>query len=244
MSSPLLARDLVSYGTSSTIPSDKWILEATNWFAIGMNLIQRYVSEVATGPPGQLGKYTANAAANETGVQWHCQNFIMRDNAYTSFSVLAMSLILGFGGLVICSSLYLETIVGWIRKRSKSKRGLYRRMYWRLNSALQLQRMAFEEAGLGTWERCDEDIPVTSTDGEKMQVASEWDEWHPSIRGGQPVPSPEHHDEEKKSRIETAYSLSETPTIASPTESKLQASIVETEIGPEQIQRQDRTEHP
>jgi len=50
---------------------------------------------------------------------------------------------------------------------------------------LQLQRMAFEEVGLGIWGGGAQEVPVTEEAG-MFAVAEEWDEWdewHPSIGG-------------------------------------------------------------
>lgn len=113
-------------------------------------------------------------------MQWYCNNQIVRNNAYTSFSVLALSLILGFGGFAILSSLWLETIVGWIQTRVN--RGTYQKLSWNLDGALQLQRMAFEEAGLGTWKNCASEIPLLEST--EMIKLPEWDALHPTIRGG------------------------------------------------------------
>ena len=55
-------------------------------------------------------------------------------------------------------------------------------MTWQLDSIFQLQRMAFEEAGLGTWKGGRNDVPVTEK-GEQFGIAIEWDKLHPSIRG-------------------------------------------------------------
>ncbi|KAL5326516.1 hypothetical protein ACEPPN_004202 [Leptodophora sp. 'Broadleaf-Isolate-01'] len=181
---PLLASDYTSGFMSSPLPSNQWELEATNWFSTGMNIIQRYVAETATGAPGKYAQYTTNAAANDTELQWFCANYIMRDSAYQSFSILALSLIAGFGGLAILASLWLETIIGWIQ--TKLNRGSFHKMCWKLDSALQLQRMAYEEAGMGNWVRCADDIPLTEK-GDEISLPAEWDEWHPTV-AGRPVP--------------------------------------------------------
>ncbi|KAH7418542.1 hypothetical protein BKA64DRAFT_202525 [Cadophora sp. MPI-SDFR-AT-0126] len=181
---PLLANDYTSGFMSNPIPSNQWELEADNWFSTGMNVIQRYVAETATGAPGKYAKYTTDAAANDTELQWFCANYIMRDSAYQSFSVLALSLIAVFGGLAILASLWLETTIGWIQ--TKLNRGTFHKMCWKLDSALQLQRMAYEEAGMGNWVRCADDIPLTEK-GDEIALPVEWDEWHPTV-AGRPVP--------------------------------------------------------
>ncbi|CZR58417.1 uncharacterized protein PAC_08309 [Phialocephala subalpina] len=152
---------------------------------------------IATGPSGRDSRYAANAAANDTSLQWYCDRVIIRNGGYVSFSVLAIGLVVGLGGLIVLSSLFFETAVGWIKKQWK--RQIDRQAYWNLHSALQLQRMAFEEAGLGTWERCAEEIPVTAR-GEMLQVATEQDEWHPSIRGRQTMLEPSVHPESRQRR--------------------------------------------
>ncbi|KAH7360930.1 hypothetical protein BKA65DRAFT_534129 [Rhexocercosporidium sp. MPI-PUGE-AT-0058] len=177
---PLLASDSTSSFMSSNLPPNQWELEVTNWFATGMNIIQRYVAERATGPPGVYAQYTANSAANDTELQWFCNNYIMRDKAYQSFSILSLSLIAGFGGLAIIASLWLETVVGWIQ--TKLNRGTFHKMCWKLDSALQLQRMAYEEAGMGNWVRCADEIPLTEH-GDEISFPSKWDEWHPTVSG-------------------------------------------------------------
>jgi hypothetical protein len=44
-----------------------------------------------------------------------------------------------------------------------------------MDSTLHLQRMAFEEAGLGTWKKGVDDVPVTET-GEEFAREMEWED--------------------------------------------------------------------
>ncbi|KUJ14829.1 uncharacterized protein LY89DRAFT_783906 [Mollisia scopiformis] len=214
LSPPLLAMEYLMKQSSGPIATNQWVLEATNWFSTGINVMQRSLAEVATGPSGRYAKYTANTAANDTELQRYCDNLILRDNGYTSFSVLAIGLVLGLGGFIIVSSLFFEAIIGWAQMRWK--RGLRHKVYWNLDSALQLQRMAFEEAGLGTWDKCTEDVPVV-TNGEKSRVASEWDEWHPTIVGKEPLVELHIHPE--------AVKPEEAVALESPTSEGLQAEL-------------------
>lgn len=46
--------------------------------------------------------------------------------------------------------------------------------------------MAYEEAGMGNWVRCADDIPLTEK-GDEISLPAEWDEWHPTV-AGRPVP--------------------------------------------------------
>lgn len=53
---PLLASDYAVVKLSKPLPKDQWVIEATNWFATSLNIIQRYVTETATGAPGSDGE--------------------------------------------------------------------------------------------------------------------------------------------------------------------------------------------
>jgi len=81
-----------------------------------------------------------------------------------NFSSLAVGLIFGIGAVVIGISLCLETIVGWARTRKRFERGAWKQRAWWTDGTLQLQRKAFEGAGVGDWEvrECDL-VPITST---------------------------------------------------------------------------------
>lgn len=94
------------------------------------------------------------------------------------------------------------------------KRGLLRKVSWNLDSVLQLQRMAFEEADLETWENCGSDIPVTAR-GEKLPLATEWDEWHPSIKGKEVALEPSVHTGLIEGRLPYSVLVSSISTIDS-----------------------------
>ncbi|KAE8451722.1 hypothetical protein EG329_003179 [Mollisiaceae sp. DMI_Dod_QoI] len=180
LESSLLADNLASAGISLPLASNQWTIETENWFAISMASMQRYVVNTGTGPPGIDAQYTYGVANHDPGLQEYCKNQIIQRQGFTNFSVLAIALIFTLGGTIICVSLFLEKFVGYLQVRFK--RGLYSQVRWQLDSTLQLQRMAFEEVGLGTWTGGADDVPVTEK-REQFAPATEWDDWHPSIRG-------------------------------------------------------------
>jgi hypothetical protein len=177
---PLLASNLALGVISVPLADNQWILEAQNWFAISMTNLQQSVVGTATGPPGNDSLLTYGQSDNDSSLQKYCANQIIQQENFTNFSVLAIALIFILGGMVICVSLVLETAIGFLQLHFKH--GLYHRIRWQLDSTLQLQRMAFEEVGLGTWKGGADDVPVTEK-GEEFVPATEWDESHPSIRG-------------------------------------------------------------
>jgi hypothetical protein len=114
-------------------------------------------------------QYTAGFSMMDPQLEWICNNQIIRDDSYTSFSILWISLIFGLGGLIILVSLNLETVVSYFQRRYK--RGLYQQLRWQLDSTLQLQRMAFEEAGFGEWEGGTNEVPTTVMRSQLIQVS-------------------------------------------------------------------------
>jgi hypothetical protein len=177
---PLLADSLVHNGISKPLPNNQWILEAENWFAIMMANIQQLVVDTATSAPGIDPQYSLNRADKNVGMHQYCGNQIIHQDNFSNFSVLGISVIFFFGGIIICVSLVLETVVSYLQIRFQ--RGVYHQVRWQLDSTLQLQRMAFEGADMGTWSGGAEEVPVTEK-GEKLAPATDWDEWHTSIRG-------------------------------------------------------------
>lgn len=77
-----------------------------------------------------------------------------------NFSVLAIGIILGLGLLITCVDIGLHRLTSYIQREKDLKD--YRRLVWKSDGLLQLQRMAYEEAGFGTWERCTKITPVTA----------------------------------------------------------------------------------
>jgi hypothetical protein len=90
------------------------------------------------------------------------------------------------GAIIIIISWVLEPFVALVQKRLK--RNSYARLEWAVNNAMQLQRLAHEELGLGHWSRGAESIPMTDADVE-LGVLDLTDEKHPSLRRPS-VPSP------------------------------------------------------
>jgi hypothetical protein len=86
----------------------------------------------------------------------------------------------GLGELIIVVSLNLETVFSCYWRRYKQS--LYQQVRWRLDSTLQLQRMAFEEAGFSEWKGGANKIPTTVVNNVQIQVSTIF----PSRRDGSP----------------------------------------------------------
>jgi hypothetical protein len=176
---PLLLNSLQQQTVSLGLADDQWLQESNHLFSLTLNAIQRYITQFATGPPEPYSQYTTGYIAANPSFEFLCTSQIIRNNNFTSFSILGISLVFGLCGLIICVSLSLETIVAHFQRRLK--RGLFQQVRWQLDSKLQLQRIAFEEAGLGVWQGGADQVPTTMIRGQKIELPEEWDEVHPSL---------------------------------------------------------------
>ncbi|KAL9114976.1 MAG: hypothetical protein Q9227_001219 [Pyrenula ochraceoflavens] len=179
--SALRAQETLNDLDQAPLPNNQWTVEVTNWFTTGLARLQRGVLEYATGPlnVGE-GSYVW-----QPGNKVHrkmCRNQIVKAGAEgtISFGVLGVAIILAVGGGIILISLILEPIVGFIQMRRNHGglggggfgsgvmgKGMYKRLNWILDDKFQLQRMVFEEAGMGEWDGALSSVPV-SRKGERF----------------------------------------------------------------------------
>ena len=73
----------------------------------------------------------------------------------------------------------LEPLIAWIEKRQQ--RHSYSSAEWRANEVFQLQRLAHEELGYGTWTGCADAVPLC-LDHEKLGVLDTSDPEHPRLQ--------------------------------------------------------------
>ena len=158
-SSVLLARDSKFGSVQGFLPSNQWILEVENWNQILLANFQRLALEYATGPsdPAVLPMHVPPNGSYEERL---CHNQRARSRHAMNFSVLAIGVIMGLGLLITCVDLGLHRLTSYIQREKDPND--YNRLVWKSDGLLQLQRMAYEEAGFGTWERCTKATPVTA----------------------------------------------------------------------------------
>lgn len=163
----MLAADYLSGWSSTPLPSNQWILELQNWFAIIFNNMQLEIAQyvMGYGNPDYV-KYIQPPSSDET---WMCTNQIVQRNDYASFSILGLVIIFTFGALFIIIDMSLTTLIK--RLRPDTRRSQDRKLEWTLYELLQLQRMAYEGYGIGTWSGQTDLVPVTMF-GEKFSLPS------------------------------------------------------------------------
>lgn len=78
------------------------------------------------------------------------------------------------------AELIAEPLLRFIQRRCTFSICLYQRLEWIVNETLQLQRMAHEEIGAGTWSGTAESLPITEK-GERLAILDVSDEKHPQL---------------------------------------------------------------
>ncbi|KAH8696936.1 hypothetical protein GQ44DRAFT_733494 [Phaeosphaeriaceae sp. PMI808] len=161
------------------IPSNRWQSEIEYTFQAGLAATQSMLVEAARGGFfwGLLD------CTGEDGVCIRkCKNQKIKSSRYYSFSVLGLSVILFVGGFIMILGLFIESVAGCMGRlrRRKGSRSAYTRLEWQANSTLQLQRLAHEPLGFGTWSRTMENVPVTAA-GELLGVFNIADKRHPRL---------------------------------------------------------------
>ena len=122
-STPLLANNETITSTSFLslhLPDHQWKLELTNLHAIAMSQLQHNIvrwgtGQIAAEPQLGGGLYLMPPATEPDS--WFCRNLMIPSTVYQSFSVIAITLIIVFGTLVIVISMTIESMAGCIQKR-------------------------------------------------------------------------------------------------------------------------------
>ena len=184
-SSVLLARNWKYGSLQGFLPPNQWILEVESWNQILLANFQRLALEYATGPSDPVILQML-VPPNGSYEEQLCHNQRARSRQAQNFSVLAIGVIMGLGLLITCVDLGLHRITSYIQHEKNPNE--YHRLVWKSDGLLQVQRMAYEEAGFGTWERCTNATPVTA----QSQVLATLDvdnPEHPRLRKVSVVPN-------------------------------------------------------
>lgn len=144
------------------VPDNQWQVEVSSWFAVSMARLQRSAVEFAAPslskseyPPGSYLQEPEGIAA----AMCYSQKVGLVSDTI-SFSVLGLIIIFAVGVAVILLYLVLEPLVAWFQRKTNA--GGYRRVRWVMDDKMQVQRMMFEEAGMGgVWTNLDGTIPIT-----------------------------------------------------------------------------------
>ncbi|KAI9756864.1 MAG: hypothetical protein M1815_002651 [Lichina confinis] len=156
----LRAQEAVSGADQTPLPPNQWTIEASTWFSVSLASLQKQMVEYATGPATTVSDPRRQIPPGPMGRMMCSNQKVRATDGSISFSVLGTCIILVLGMAIVLTSLCVDSVVGWIQHRVL-RRGVHRRLQWILDETLQLQRLAFEEAGMGTWSGTTASVPVT-----------------------------------------------------------------------------------
>lgn len=165
--SALLASETVQdQNQLSELPPTQWQREISAWYAVSLAKLQRSAVEYAASstakdafPPGAYLEEPFDAA---TKAMCYSQKMGITGDTL-SFSVLGLVIVFAVGVVIIVVFFLLQPIVSWLQSKGmRGGPGAFRRIRWILDDKLQVQRMMFEEAGMGgKWTNLDGNVPVT-----------------------------------------------------------------------------------
>ncbi len=112
---------------------------------------------------------------------------------------MGLAIILGVGGLVITLFIFIERLFQWIGHVTNRKTS-YRHLEWATNNTLQLQRLAHEELGFGTWHGAVKECPRTAP-GDRLAVLDISDLDHPKLAS---LPASDESQAEKPDEDESS----------------------------------------
>jgi hypothetical protein len=141
----------------AALPNNQWQIEVDGWFAVSLAGLQQALVERALGPTDVLNSGgTIDYPTNDYGKALCKRQMIRNVSGYENFSVLGVAIILVIGGTLVFLGSVLDDAVGLVQKLLGKHYGL---LTWTSDGYLQLQRLAYEGAGYGDWERCADDVP-------------------------------------------------------------------------------------
>ena len=155
---------------SASLPDNQWQIEGQHLHNVSLAGLQRTLVTRVAPPifelrPGQSSLPFLNLINNPRQLLL-CSSQKVRNAAYSSFSVLSLSMIVAFGGLIILLDFCIADIVFYVRSRRRKHRteGVawvdLKRRDWHSSQALQLHRMAMEGRGIGPWKSEGRLVPV------------------------------------------------------------------------------------
>lgn len=180
-SSALRASETLDQNFQIPLPDNQWMTEVSTWFAVMMAKLQQRTVQYAIGSSYVPEGLTLEGPANRYQENICNNTKIQSPSGTTSFSVLGVSIILIVGSVLLLTSLVLSTVMGFIRRKRHWKE--YKSLQWTVDNKLQLQRLAYEEAGQGQWRGGTDSVPVTRK-GDKVGMPENVDGKHPRLSRG------------------------------------------------------------
>ncbi|TRX96980.1 hypothetical protein FHL15_002286 [Xylaria flabelliformis] len=148
-------------GVQGPLASNQWQRDVAHWADIYLASIQEAFLDIAYVSPNASSVLETRSAFKSEAARKLCNNQKIRSTEYASFSLFGLLFTFLVGILIILASYLLEPISRILYR--KWGWNSYAHLEWISLTALQLQRLAHEELGVGTWYNGTEEIPTTET---------------------------------------------------------------------------------
>ncbi|KAI0521205.1 hypothetical protein F5B22DRAFT_643933 [Xylaria bambusicola] len=174
----LLSQQNMFAGFQGPLASNQWQLDVSHWWDISMAVAQSIYIDSAYGLSDPV---LEQSRKNYTESYFNnvCHNQKIKSTAYTSLSIFGLVFTYLVGFLLALVSYLVEPVSAWLHKRRSY--GQYKHLEWTTNATLQLQRLAHEGIGQGTWSKGAETVPVTK-EGESLALLDISNQEHPVLR--------------------------------------------------------------
>lgn len=147
------------------LPSDQWKKEILHWGQHSVTNLQRSIQSYVKGPAPADSPYLRKPEEDLLQDFDPCSSQVVRDPNHYSINVFGLYFTLGMGLFIIVLNCSLPSIVS--RFQSWSRSPSYRNQQYELDNAFQVQRLAYENLGIGRWTSLEKLVPVTQK-GEKF----------------------------------------------------------------------------
>ncbi|GAW18725.1 hypothetical protein ANO14919_082060 [Xylariales sp. No.14919] len=161
------------------LDSNQWQMDVTYWWNIYMASLQQSFLNVAYVSPQASSVLRLRSSFPSAFARNLCNNQKIRSTAHASFSVFGLLFTFMIGFLITLTSYILEPVSGLLYRRWGFKS--YAHLEWASQTTLQLQRLAHEELGSGTWSNGTKEIPTTEV-GDLLVSLDISDPDHPVLR--------------------------------------------------------------
>ncbi|KAL1641072.1 hypothetical protein SLS58_006344 [Diplodia intermedia] len=176
-SSSLKSNYMPGPGFLAELPDNQWQLDVEHWHEIEMTSMQMRAVRATV-------MEAWNRVPNNTEEKSLCQSQKIRSTQHSNFSVFGLIIIFTVGGVIIALQYTIKPRLACAKRRRDLD--IHSRMEWGAKESLQLQRLAHESVGAGTWARCDEMVPVTSR-SDRLATLDLEDVKHPRLKAAPPA---------------------------------------------------------
>ncbi|KAJ2995305.1 hypothetical protein NUW58_g1310 [Xylaria curta] len=180
----LLSQRTLNSDFQSGIAENQWQLDVSHWWATTLAAQQASFVNTVNGPPDifQIPRDWIRGPMDDLERE-ACHSQKVRSAAHSSFNMFGLAFFFVAGSLIIIASLALEPLLAALHNRWGYRRYAY--LEWVSQETLQLQRLAHEQLGFGTWSGATNTIPTTKLD-EKLAGLDLTDPKHPRLRTSMP----------------------------------------------------------